>query len=157
NGGSGVRAAIALPALMGKLDRKNGIVLGARFAFAKTPAKLTRPDLVPAGTRTLDIVDVGPHLQPRDLDPPPRAGFIYNHTPIVVHPDQARMQRGLKREEIFLVGIEVAMTESMRHCDVVLPGATHFEYDDLYAAYGHHWLQRAEPVIPPLGESLPNT
>src|SRR5262245_64048595 len=34
---------------------------------------------------------------------------------------------------------------------------THFEYDDLYAAYGHHWLQRAEPVIPPLGESLPNT
>jgi anaerobic selenocysteine-containing dehydrogenase len=49
------------------------------------------------------------------------------------------------------------MTESMRHCDVVLPSATHFEYDDLYAAYGHHWLQRAEPVIPPLGESLPNT
>jgi anaerobic selenocysteine-containing dehydrogenase len=157
NGGSGVRAAIALPALMGKLDRKNGIVLGARFAFAKTPAKLTRPDLVPAGTRTLDIVDVGRHLERDDLDPPLRAVFIYNHNPIVVHPDQARMQRGLKREEIFLVGIDVAMTESMRHCDVVLPGATHFEYDDLYAAYGHHWLQRAEPVIPPLGESLPNT
>ena len=25
------------------------------------------------------------------------------------------------------------------------------------AAYGQHWLQRAEAVIPPLGESLPNT
>ena len=45
------------------------------------------------------------------------------------------------------------MTESMRHCDIVLPAATHFECDDLYAAYGHHWLQRAEPVIPPVGES----
>jgi len=83
--------------------------------------------------------------------------FIYNHNPIVVHPDQARMQRALKREDIFFVGIEVAMTESMRHCDVVLPAATHFECDDLYAAYGHHWLQRAEAAIPPVGEALPNT
>ncbi len=49
------------------------------------------------------------------------------------------------------------MTESMEHCDIVLPAATHFEYADLYPSYGHQWLQRAEPVIPPLGESLPNT
>ena len=49
------------------------------------------------------------------------------------------------------------MTESMQHCDIVLPAATHFECDDLYAAYGHHSLQRAEPVIPPVGEALPNT
>jgi anaerobic selenocysteine-containing dehydrogenase len=49
------------------------------------------------------------------------------------------------------------MTESMKYCDVVLPAATHFEYADLYPSYGHHWLQRAEPVIPPPGEALPNT
>jgi anaerobic selenocysteine-containing dehydrogenase len=157
NGGSGVRAAIALPALMGKLGRTSGIVLGTRNAFPKTAGKLTRPDLVPDGTRTLNIVDVGRHLERDDVDPPLRALFIYNHNPLVVHPDQARMQRGLAREDIFLVGIEVAMTESMQQCDVVLPAATHFECDDLYAAYGHHWLQRAEPVIPPVGEALPNT
>jgi anaerobic selenocysteine-containing dehydrogenase len=45
----------------------------------------------------------------------------------------------------------------LAHCDVVLPAATHFEYADLYSSYGHHWLQRAEPVIAPLGGSLPNT
>lgn len=157
NGGSGIRAAIALPALMGKLDRRNGIVLGARGAFPRTPDKLTRPDLVPAGTRTLNINDIGRHLERDDLDPPLRALFIYNHNPIVVHPDQNRMKRGLAREDIFSVGIEIAMTESMQHCDIVLPAATHFECDDLYVAYGHHWLQRAEPVIPPVGESLPNT
>ena len=28
NGGSGIRAAIALPALMGNLNRRSGIVLG---------------------------------------------------------------------------------------------------------------------------------
>ena len=157
NGGSGIRAAIALPALMGKLNQQSGIVLGARGAFPRTPDRLTRPDLIPAGTRTININDVGRHLERDDLDPPLRALFIYNHNPIVVHPDQNRMKRGLAREEIFLVGIDVTMTETMQHCDVVLPAATHFEIHDLYPAYGHHWLQRAEPVIPPVGESLPNT
>jgi anaerobic selenocysteine-containing dehydrogenase len=157
NGGSGIRAAIVLPALLGKLDDANGIVLGAGNAFPKTPARLTRPDLVPAGTRTLNILDVGRHLANDDVDPPLRALFIYNHNPIVVHPDQNRLRKGLLREDVFLVGIEIAMTESMRFCDIVLPAATQFECDDIYGAYGHHWLQRAEPVIRPVGEALPNT
>jgi anaerobic selenocysteine-containing dehydrogenase len=157
NGGSAVRAAIALPALMGKLGQGSGVVLGARNAFPKTPDKLTRPDLAPPGTRTLNIKHIGRHLELDDIDPPLRAVFIYNHNPIVVHPDQNRMKRGLAREDIFLVGIEITMTESMQHCDIVLPAATHFECDDLYAAYGHHSLQRAEAVIPPVGEALPNT
>ena len=156
-GGSAIRAIIALPALLGKLGRGNGIVLGAGNAFPKTLAKLQRPDLMPVGTRTLNILDMGRHLAEDDLDPPLRAIFIYNHNPIVVHPDQNRMRRGLAREDVFAVGIDVAMTESMAQCDIVLPGATHFEYADLYPSYGHQWLQRAEPVIPPLGESLPNT
>jgi anaerobic selenocysteine-containing dehydrogenase len=157
NGGSGIRAAIALPALMGKLGTRSGIVLGASNAFPKTPARLTRSDLVPPGTRTLNILDVGRHIESDDIDPPLRALFIYNHNPIVVHPDQNRIRKGLLREEIFCVGIEITMTETMRHCDIVLPAATHFECDDLYPAYGHHWLQRAEAAIPPAGESLPNT
>src|SRR4051794_335263 len=157
NGGSGIRTAIALPALLGKLGKGSGIVLGAGNAFPKTLAKLQRPDLVPPNTRTLDLVKFGRHLVGDNIAPPLRALFIYNHNPIVVHPDQNRMRRGLARDDIFLVGIEVAMTESMAHCDIILPAATHFEYPDLYAAYGQHWLQRAEPVIPPLGESLPNT
>lgn len=157
NGGSGIRAAIALPALMGKLGRASGIVLGAANAFPKTPTRLTRSDLTPPGTRALNILDVGRHIERDDIDPPLRALFIYNHNPIVVHPDQNRVRKGLLREEIFCVGVEIAMTETMRHCDIVLPAATHFECDDLYPAYGHHWLQRAEAAIPPVGESLPNT
>jgi anaerobic selenocysteine-containing dehydrogenase len=157
NGGSGVRAAIALPALMGKLNRRSGIVLGAGHAVPKTPAKLQRPDLVPPGTRTLNIMDVGRHLVADDIDPPLRALIVYNHNPIVVHPDQNRIKRGLAREDVFIAGIEIAMTESMQHCDIVLPAATHFECDDIYGAYGHHYLQRAEGVIKPVGEALPNT
>ncbi|MFO1161898.1 MAG: molybdopterin-dependent oxidoreductase [Reyranellaceae bacterium] len=157
NGGSGIRAAIALPALLGKLGKGSGIVLGAGNAFPKTPAKLQRPDLAPTGTRTLVINDVGRHLAEDDVDPPLRALFIYNHNPIVVHPDQNRMRRGLARPDVFSVGIELTLTESMSYCDIVLPAASNFEHADLYGAYGHHWLQRAEPVIPPIGEALPNT
>jgi anaerobic selenocysteine-containing dehydrogenase len=157
NGGSSIRALIALPALLGKLGNGSGIVLGASSAFPKTMARLQRPDLAPPGMRTLNLIDVGRHLADNDIDPPLRAVFIYNHNPIVVHPDQNRMRRGLAREDVFAVGIDVAMTESMAYCDIVLPAATHFESADLYASYGHHWLQRAEPVIPPEGESLPNT
>ena len=157
NGGSGIRAAIALPALLGKLDARSGLVLGAGNAFPRTPARLVRPDLLPGPTRTLDIMDVGRHLTEDDVTPPLRALFIYNHNPLVVHADQNRMRRGLMREDVFLVGIEIAHTESMALCDVVLPAATHFEQDDIYGAYGHHWLQRAEAVIPTVGEALPNT
>ncbi len=157
NGGSSIRALIALPALLGKLGKGSGIVLGASNAFPKTMARLQRPDLAPPGTRTLNLLDIGRHLAHDDIDPPLRAVFIYNHNPLVVHPDQNRMRRGLAREDVFAVGIDVAMTESMAYCDIVLPAATHFEYADLYPSYGHHWLQRAEAVIPPAGESLPNT
>ncbi|MGH7096070.1 MAG: molybdopterin-containing oxidoreductase family protein, partial [Stellaceae bacterium] len=157
NGGSAIRAIIALPALTGKLGRGSGIVLGASNAFPKTPDRLQRPDLMPAPTRTINILDVGRHLAEDDLDPPLRAVFIYNHNPAVVHPDQNRMHRGLLREDVFAVGIDVTMTESMATCDIVLPAATHFECADLYPSYGHHWLQRAEPAVPPQGEALPNT
>jgi anaerobic selenocysteine-containing dehydrogenase len=157
NGGSGIRAAIALPALLGKLGNGSGITLGAGNAFPKTMARLQRPDLAPPGTRTLNLIDFGRHLENDDVDPPLRAVFVYNHNPVVVHPDQNRMRRGLARDEIFTVGIDVTMTESMALCDIVLPAATSFECADLYGAYGHHWLQRAEPVIAPQGESLPNT
>jgi anaerobic selenocysteine-containing dehydrogenase len=49
------------------------------------------------------------------------------------------------------------MTDSASYADVVLPACSHFEYADLYASYGHHFLQRAEAIIPPVGEALPNT
>ena len=72
-----------------------------------------RPDLAPPDTRTLDLVDFGRHLVEDDINPPLRAVFIYNHNPIVVHLDQNLMRRGLAREDIFSVGIEVAMTDGV--------------------------------------------
>ncbi len=158
NGGSGIRAIFALPALAGKFGvAGGGLVNGAGFVFPKTPAKLQRPDLLPPGTRTLNIVDVGAHLLDPTLSPPIKALFVYNHNPLVVHPDQNRMRRALSREDLFIVGCDVVMPASRASPDGLLPAPSHFESDDLYAAYGQHWLQRAEPVIPSQHQSLPNT
>lgn len=158
SGGSGLRSIMAVSVLMGQLGRRGaGIIAKPGLAFPATPDRLQRPDLIPEGTRTLNIVDVGRHLLNDDLDPPLRSIFIYNHNPVATHPDQNRMIRALSRPELFITGIDVAMTDSMKYCDVILPAASHFEFDDIYASYGHSYLQRAEPVIPCVGESLPNT
>ena len=158
NGGSGLRAIMSVGVLLGHLGRRGaGIFAKPGAAFPYTSDKLQRPDLIPAGTRTLNIGDVGKHLLTDDLDPPLRSIFIYNHNPVATHPDQNRMIRALSRPELFITGIDLVMTDSMRYCDIVLPASSHFEFDDIYGAYGHSYLQRAAPVISCVGESLANT
>lgn len=158
NGGSGIRAIVALPALAGKWGVPGGgCVTASGHAFPKTSARLARPDLIPPGTRTLNIIDFGQHLLDPAMRPPIKALFIYNHNPLIVHPDQNRLRRGLTREDLFVVGCDVQMTDSLSYADVVLPACSHFEHDDIYGAYGHQWLQRTERVIPPQGEARPNT
>ncbi|MEH6632577.1 MAG: molybdopterin-dependent oxidoreductase [Halopseudomonas aestusnigri] len=158
NGGSSIRAAMALQVLSGNIGRSGaGIIAKQGLAFPATSNKLRRPDLVPEGTRMLNIVDVAKHILDDSLAPPIKAVFIYNHNPVCTHPDQNRMRRALSREDVFIVGCDVEMNDSMAYADVILPAASHFEFPDIYAAYGQAHLQRAEPVIPTVGASLPNT
>jgi anaerobic selenocysteine-containing dehydrogenase len=158
NGGGGIRTALALPVLTGNFGVPGAGVMGGTGEFFPTlEDALERPDLAPEGTRELNILDIPNHVLDPDFDPPIEALFIFNHNPVAVHPDQHRMRTALMREDLFIVGCDVAMTDSMAYADVILPAATHLEYADLYAAYGQAFLQRAEPVIEPVGESLPNS
>jgi len=158
SGGAGLRAAMALQALTGNHGREGaGVFAKPGLAIPKTTDKLQRPDLVPAGTRTLNIVDAGKAILDETLNPKIAAVFIYNHNPVAVHPDQNRMRRALSRDDLFVCGADVVMTDSLLYCDVILPAASHFEFDDIYGAYGTSYLQRAEPVIPCVGQSKPNT
>lgn len=158
SGGSGLRAGMALQALTGNHGRLGtGVIAKPGLFTPKTTDLLQRPDLVPPGTRTFNIVDVPEKLLDSSLDIPVKAIMIFNHNPVCTHPDQAKMIQALSREDLFIVGSDVVMTDSMRYCDVILPAASHFEYDDIYGSYGHNYLQRAIAVIPCVGQSLPNT
>lgn len=158
SGGSGLRAAMALQALTGNFGRLGaGVFAKPGFAFPKTTDKLQRPDLIPDGTRTFNIVDVPKRMLDDTLDPPIAATMIFNHNPVATHPDQNAMREALSRDDLFIAGCDVVMTDSMAYADVILPAASHFEYTDIYGAYGHSYLQRAEAVIPRVGEALPNT
>ena len=158
SGGSGLRAAMALQALTGNHGRRGaGVIAKSGLATPKTQDRLQRPDLIPEGTRTINIVDVAEKLLDDTLAPPIAALMIYNHNPVATHPDQTRLIKALMREDLFIAGSDIVMTDSMAFADVILPAASHFEYDDVYGAYGQNYLQRAVPVIPRVGKSLPNT
>ena len=158
SGGAGLRAAMALQALTGNFGRLGaGVMAKPGFAFPKTTDRLQRPDFIPPGTRRFNIVAVAEHLLDENLEPPLAAVFIYNHNPIATHPNQNLLRRAFSRDDLFIAGADVVMTDSMAYADVILPAASHFEFADIYGAYGHSYLQRAEPVIPCVGQSLPNT
>jgi anaerobic selenocysteine-containing dehydrogenase len=158
NGGSGLRAVFALPALAGKFGvLGGGLLQGASAAFPKTLARLQGEEFAPKDARTLNIVTIGRDLLNPELHPPIKGLFIYNHNAVIVHPDQNTMKQGLLRRDLFTVVCDIVKTDTVLYADVVLPASSHFEYPDLYGAYGQHYLQRAEPVIAPVGESLPNT
>ena len=158
NGGAGIRAALALPALAGKFGVRGGGIVGASGnAFPKTPDRLQRPDLMVNPTRTINILDVPSYILNVPKAEAIKGLFIYNHNPIAVHPDQNKMRQALSEKSLFTVGCDVEMNDSMAYADILLPACTHFEHDDLFTAYGQQHLQRAEPVISPVGEALPNT
>ena len=157
NGGSSFRAFYALPALAGKFGvRGGGLVQGASRAFPHTSDRLEASHLLEKETRTLNIVTMGRDLLDENLDPPIKGVFIYNHNAINVHPDQNVMKRALEQEDLFTVVCDIVHTDTVDYADIVLPASSHFEYPDIYPAYGQHYLQRARAVIPSVGDSLPN-
>lgn len=158
SGGSGLRAAMALNALLGQHGRPGaGVIARPGLAAPKTTARLHGEQLIPPDTRCFNIVDVPERLLDPQMKTPVRAVMIYNHNPVATHPEQGRMIEALSQPQVFVAGCDVVMTDSMRYCDVILPACSSFEYDDIYAAYGQNYVQRAAPVIPPVGQSLPNT
>jgi anaerobic selenocysteine-containing dehydrogenase len=158
SGGSGLRAAMILMALTGNHGRLGaGVIAKSGVAAPKTQARLHGNHLMKEGTRTFNIVDVPSILLDDTLDIPVMATMIFNHNPVATHPDQANMIKALMRDDLFVAGSDIVMTDSMALCDVILPAASHFEYDDIYGSYGHNYVARAAPVIPCVGESLPNT
>ncbi len=156
-GGSAVRAIALLPALTGDWNLPGGgAQLSTSQAFALDSAYLERPDLIPPGTRTINMTRLGEALTETD-NPPVKAIIVYNSNPAAVAPDRERVLAGLRRDDLFTVVLEHFQTDTADYADVLLPATTQLEHEDLHKAYGHIYLSYNRAAIAPLGESLPNT
>jgi anaerobic selenocysteine-containing dehydrogenase len=156
--GTAVRTIASLPALTGAWRHAGGgVLLSTSGTFPVDSEALERPDLVPPGTRTLNMSQLGRILLDPALDPPVKALFVYNSNPAAVAPEQDQVHRGLAREDLFVVVHDLFLTDTADFADIVLPATTTLEHYDIHKAYGHLHLSLSRPVIAPVGESKPNT
>jgi anaerobic selenocysteine-containing dehydrogenase len=169
SGANGLRAAVTLPALTGQWQHVGGgAALSSSGAFALNRSSLGGAHLVKASTRRVNMVQLASALEPA-LNQSPKLGstkisdktihamFVYNSNPAVVAPDTSRVIAGMRREDLFTVVLENAMTETADLADFVLPATTFLEHDDLYISYGHHYLSLNRAPCEPYFESKSNT
>jgi anaerobic selenocysteine-containing dehydrogenase len=157
-GGMAVRTISCLPAVVGDWRHLGGgVLLSTSGAFPVAEAALQRADLVPPGTRTLNMSQLGRILTDAALAPPVKALFVYNSNPAAIAPEQEKVREGLAREDLFTVVHELFQTDTVDFADVVLPATTTLEMLDIHKAYGQLYVSLSRPAIAPLGETLPNT
>lgn len=156
-GGMAVRTIACLPALVGAWrDPGGGAMLSTSGTFDFAMDRLTRPDLSPPGTRTVNMNELGAALAGELPGPPVRALYVYNSNPAAVAPDGSKVRAGLSREDLFTVVHEQFATDTVDHADIVLPATTQLEHPDVHGAYGHHFVLLNTPAIAPRGESRSN-
>jgi anaerobic selenocysteine-containing dehydrogenase len=156
NGGNAVRAILSLPAIAGKFGvRGGGYTMSLSRACPINATALARPDLRREPPRQINMTQLARVLT-EPQTPPIAALFVYNSNPVAMNPDQNRLIRGLRREDLFTVVHDQVLTDTALFADLLLPATTFFEQRDLHRSYGHHFLQYSEAVIEPVGESINN-
>jgi anaerobic selenocysteine-containing dehydrogenase len=158
NGGSTCRAIACLPALTGAYAHPaGGALLSSSRSFGLDLAALERRDLMPTpAPRTVNMIKLGRVLTETNLNPPVKALYVYNSNPASIAPNQELVLAGLGREDLFTVVHEQHLTDTTDYADLVLPATTSMEHTDLYKSFGHLYVQLADPVIEPAGESRSN-
>src|SRR5262245_56611190 len=157
-GGMAARTIACLPATVGAWRHKGGgALLSTSKLYPFDSAALERPDLIPPGTRTINMVQLAEALHGELPGPPVRALFVYNSNPAAVNPDQKRVLEGLRSDDLFTVVHEQFPTDTALYADVLLPATSQLEHFDIHGSYGHLYVQTNEQAIAPLGEAKCNT
>jgi anaerobic selenocysteine-containing dehydrogenase len=156
-GGMAVRTIACLPAIVGAWrDWGGGALLSTSGVYDFAMHRLTRPDLIPPDTRTVNMNQLAEALHGELPGPPVRALYVYNCNPAAVAPDGAKVRRGLLRDDLFTVVHELVHTDTVDYADIVLPATSQIEHLDLHGSYGHHFVMLNNPAIAPPGECRSN-
>ena len=156
-GGNAVRAAIAIPTVLGAWRHKaGGLIMSTSGFFPFNTPALERPDLRQQPARTINLSQLGNALL-QDGDDKIEALIVYNCNPVAILPDSAKVAAGFAREDLFTVVLEHFQTDSADYADIILPATTQLEHSDIHRAYGHNYIQLSQQAIRPLGECKPNS
>jgi anaerobic selenocysteine-containing dehydrogenase len=153
NGGSASMAILALPTVAGKFGvRGGGYAMSNTSSWGITNTWIRGDD---PSSRIVNMNQLGRALTEYQ-DPPVKALFVYNSNAAVTAPDQARVLKGLQREDLFTVVYDQVMTDTARYADVILPATTFLEGYELARGYGPITLRLGKPAIEAVGEARPN-
>jgi anaerobic selenocysteine-containing dehydrogenase len=156
-GGNAMRACSMLPAVTGNLGKPgagflylngvgtrgvdDGYLMGTHLAGNGAPPAVSH----------MDVID---WLEDSDRS---RALFCWNVNNVASNPQQTRLRRALKREDLFTVVVDVFPTDTTDYADYVLPAASFLEADDLFTSYFDQSISAVVKATEPMGESLPNS
>ena len=156
-GGQAMRTVACIPAIVGAYDSDGG---GSLYSSSGTPKgwnhdRHLRPELG-EHPRTLVHTNLGRNLLELD-DPPVEALVVWCANPVVSNPQLDLVRRGLSREDLFTVVVDLYPTETAAYADLVLPSAMQHEQVEINDSYNHRYLHWNEPAVAPAGEALPHT
>ena len=156
-GGNVMRACAVLPAVTGNLCKP-----GAGFLYLNSSLQQRRMDEEYLAGAHLSAAGAAPGISHMDfaaaLEDPTRsrALFVWNMNPLASCPQQARLRRALRREDLLTIVLDLFATDTTSIADYVLPAASFLEFDDLIASYFQLTLSAQVKAMEPLGCALPN-
>jgi len=161
NGAANMHAALCIPAVSGAWAHEGGGAFHSNsgmYGWNKT--LIEGLDARDRNVRKLDQSRIGAVLCGEEEalrgGGPVNALLIQNTNPANVAPAQAKVRRGLARDDLFTCVHEQFMTETARFADIVLPATMFLEHDDLYQGGGHQYIMFGPKAIEPPGECRSN-
>lgn len=168
NGVYSERCIALLNIITGNVDVKGGYCLPKSYAFQEPqplpPAPKKKDRLGGFANFPLATTELHQNVLPmiKQGHQQVKIYMTYQHNPAYSHPEGKAIEQILKDEDLipYYVCIDSFMTESAALADLVLPAATFVERMELEAPPAFEmvpFVSLRQPMIPPLGESVPIT
>ncbi|MGW8303869.1 MAG: molybdopterin-containing oxidoreductase family protein, partial [Desulfobacterales bacterium] len=162
------RAMVCLMAICGNLDIAGGNVKAAEpktIPFGKfvrgdrIPSKVK--EMIPAYHQTSPkLMTVPPGLFRKavleEFPYPVKGVYLHGSNPLVTYADSRKTFEAYSKLD-FIAVADIFMTPSASMADIVLPAATHFEFNDIgHFGLGHGFILARPKVVDPPGECWPD-
>ena len=142
-GGEAVRAIAMLPALVG---HRFGFIYDMKTidkSYAEGAFLRTRP------AKRIPQMKLAEYIERGEI----KFLYVYNSNPLASLPNQNRLRKALKENDVFVVTHDIFLTDTALYSDVVLPANTFFERLDIADSYYHRYVALNEPVAKLYGKS----